>query len=277
MSANGTLLKVSHLKTYFPVRTGLLRRVSGYVKAVDDVSFSIAHGQTLGLVGESGCGKTTIGRSILRLVPPTSGEVTLDAQPILKLSSRKLRRARRDMQMIFQDPVGSLNPRMRVAKIVGEPLEVHRIARGKKLRAQVNELLERCGLTPADGVRYPHEFSGGQRQRIGIARAIALRPKLVVCDEPTSALDASIQAQILNLLKDLQQEFGMSYLFISHDFAAVRHICDHIAVVKGGTIVENGTRDRVIDKPEHAYTKQLLAAVPRPVPAGRKDLHVSKA
>ena len=271
-SHNSPVLSVRNLKTYFPVRSGLLRRLAGYVKAVDDVSFDIAAGETLGLVGESGCGKTTIGRSILRLVPATSGSVTLGDHPVFKLPARTMRRVRRHMQMIFQDPVGSLNPRLRVGTIVGEPLEVHGVARGKQLQMAVGELLERCGLDPRDASRFPHEFSGGQRQRIGIARAIALKPKLVICDEPTSALDASIQAQILNLLKDLQREFAMSYLFISHDFAAVRHICDRIAVVKSGRIVEMGPRDRVIDRPEHAYTRTLLAAVPKADPSLRKAM-----
>jgi len=248
-----------------------MRRTTGWIKAVDDVSFDLAPGETLGLVGESGCGKSTLGRSILRLVCPTSGSVHLDNEPILELSARRLRRARRNMQMIFQDPVGSLNPRLRVARIVAEPLEVHRIARGRKLRAAVDDLLVKCGLSPEDGRKYPHEFSGGQRQRIGIARAIALKPRLIVCDEPTSALDASIQAQILNLLKDLQREFGMSYLFISHDFAAVRHICDRIAVLQAGKIVEIGSRDDVIDSPKHDYTRTLLAAVPTPEPRGRSE------
>jgi oligopeptide transport system ATP-binding protein len=266
------LLSVRNLKTYFPVRSGLLRRATGWIKAVDDVSFEIGEGETLGLVGESGCGKTTIGRSILRLVPATAGDVTLNEHSIFSVSARRLRRVRRHMQMIFQDPVGSLNPRMRVGRIVGEPLEVHRVARGRALRAAVDELLERCGMSAHDARKYPHEFSGGQRQRIGIARAIALKPSLVVCDEPTSALDASIQAQILNLLMDLQRDFGMSYLFISHDFAAVRHICDRIAVVKDGRIVEIGPRERIIDQPEHEYTRTLLAAVPKVDPHDRKAM-----
>jgi ABC-type oligopeptide transport system ATPase subunit len=274
------LLEVERLRTWFPVRSGLLQRTTGWVKAVDDVSFRIAAGETLGLVGESGCGKTTVGRTILRLIPPTGGKVLFRGRSIFELSGPEMRTLRREMQIIFQDPVGSLNPRMRVGRIVGEPLLVHGLARGDDLRARVKGLLERCGLWAEAADRYPHEFSGGQRQRIGIARALALNPRLIVCDEPTSALDVSIQSQILNLLDDLQDEFGLSYLFISHDMAVVHHLCDRIAVMLDGRIVEQGPRDQVINDPQHDYTRSLLAAVPQPVPAtapgptGRADARV---
>ena len=262
------LLKVEHLRTWFPVRTGLLQRTTGWVKAVDDVSFRIDEGETLGLVGESGCGKTTVGRTILRLIPATGGKALYRGRNIFELPAPEMRSLRREMQIIFQDPIGSLNPRMRVGGIVGEPLLVHGMARGDDLRARVERLLERCGLWPEAADRYPHEFSGGQRQRIGIARALALNPRLIICDEPTSALDVSIQSQILNLLDDLQDEFGLSYLFISHDMAVVHHLCDRIAVMLDGRIVEQGSRDQVINDPQHDYTRALLAAVPQPVPAG---------
>ena len=228
------ILEVENLKTHFPVRQGILQRVVDHVRAVDGINFSIQPGETLGLVGESGCGKTTVGRSILRLVPATDGVVRYEGDDVFSMNAREMRAIRRKMQIIFQDPAGSLNPRMRVGRIVGEPLEVHGIAKGDELRTRVEQLLERCGLWKQAADRYPHEFSGGQRQRIGIARALALEPKLIVCDEPTSALDVSIQSQILNLLADLQEEFGLSYLFISHDMAVIHHVCKRIAVMYDG-------------------------------------------
>jgi len=260
------LLDVQNLCAYFPIRTGIFQRVRGFVKAVDGVSFHINEGETLGLVGESGCGKTTVGRTILRLIPATSGRVLYRGRNLFELSGSEMRRLRREMQIIFQDPIGSLNPRMRVGKIVGEPLEVHGLARGDQLRQRVADLLQRCGLWPGAAERFPHEFSGGQRQRIGIARALALQPKLIICDEPTSALDVSIQSQILNLLAELQDEFQLSYLFISHDMAVIHHVCDRIAVMFNGHIVEQGSRDEIINDPQHAYTKALLSAVPQPAP-----------
>ena len=256
------ILDVRGLRTYFPIRKGFLQRVVGHHKAVDGVSFTIKRGETLGLVGESGCGKTTVGRTILALQQATGGEVLFEGKDVFRQDSASMRRLRRDMQIIFQDPGGSLNPRMRVGSIVGEPLEVHGMASGDKLRERVEALLERCGLWRAAADRYPHEFSGGQRQRIGIARALALQPKMIVCDEPTSALDVSVQSEILNLLADLQQQFGLSYLFISHDMAVIHHICDRIAVMKDGKIVEEGSREDVIGNPQHPYTKRLLLAVP---------------
>jgi oligopeptide transport system ATP-binding protein len=260
------LLSVRDLKTHFPVKRGILQRTVGHVKAVDGVSFDLAPGETLGLVGESGCGKTTVGRTVLRLQPATGGEVVFDGKSVFQQSAADMRALRRQMQIIFQDPGGSLNPRMRVGRLVGEPLVVHGLATGDELRVRVEELLERCGLWKQAADRYPHEFSGGQRQRIGIARALAVQPRLIVCDEPTSALDVSIQSQILNLLDDLQDEFGLSYLFISHDMAVVHHVCDRIAVMFNGRIVEVGPRDQVIHDPQHDYTKALLSAVPEPDP-----------
>ncbi len=264
------LLKVENLRTHFPIRTGILQRVTGHLKAVDDVSFEIRKGETLGLVGESGCGKTTVGRTILRLIPATGGRVLYRGRNIFELSAAEMRRLRREIQIIFQDPVGALNPRMRVGRIVGEPLQVHGIASGDELRSRVEDLLERCGLWRKAANRYPHEFSGGQRQRIGVARALALEPRLIICDEPTSALDVSIQSQILNLLQDLQDDFGLSYLFISHDMAVIHHVCDRIAVMLDGKLVELGDRDQIIKDPQHDYTKALLSAVPEPDPRLRK-------
>jgi ABC-type oligopeptide transport system ATPase subunit len=260
------LLRVRDLRTHFPVRAGILQRTVDHVRAVDGVSFELDVGQTLGLVGESGCGKTTVGRTILGLIPATGGQVHFQGEPILRSRGARLRRLRREMQIIFQDPAGSLNPRMKVGQIVGEPLLVHGIARGEDLRHRVGELLERCGLWKGAAERYPHQFSGGQRQRIGIARALAVKPRLIVCDEPTSALDVSIQSQILNLLEDLQEEFGLAYLFISHDMAVINHVCDRIAVMFDGRIVEQGERDSVIHAPQHEYTRRLLAAVPQARP-----------
>jgi ABC-type oligopeptide transport system ATPase subunit len=266
------LLEVRDLKTWFPIRRGVLQRVTGHVKAVDGVNFYLNKGETLGLVGESGCGKTTVGRTLLRLADHTGGQAFFEGADIFAMNSAELRAARRKMQIIFQDPGGSLNPRMRVGRIVGEPIEVHGLASGDELRERVEKLLERCGLWRAAADRYPHEFSGGQRQRIGIARALALNPALIVCDEPTSALDVSIQSQILNLLKDLQDEFQLSYLFISHDMAVIHHICDRIAVMYDGKIVEEGLRDDVIHRPQHPYTKALLSAVPEADPRRKRSL-----
>jgi ABC-type oligopeptide transport system ATPase subunit len=266
------LLEVKNLKTWFPVRRGILQRTVGHVKAVDDVSFFVRRGETLGLVGESGCGKTTVGRSILRLIPNSGGEVRFDGKDVLGAGALEMRKLRREMQIIFQDPGGSLNPRMRVGRIIGEPLEVHGLTQGDdETRARVEELLVKCGLWKQAADRYPHEFSGGQRQRIGIARALSLNPRLIVCDEPTSALDVSIQSQILNLLADLQQEMGLSYLFISHDMAVIHHICDRIAVMYNGKIVEEGSRDEIIKSPSHEYTQALLSAVPEADPRGKKQ------
>lgn len=267
------LLDVRNLCTHFPIRTGILQRVSGYVKAVDGVSFTVDTGETLGLVGESGCGKTTVGRTLLRLIPATSGQVLFDGHDVYKARSAELKALRRQMQIIFQDPGGSLNPRMRVASIVGEPLLVHGLVEpGNRalLRHKVEELLERSGMPKYAADRYPHEFSGGQRQRIGIARALALKPRFIICDEPTSALDVSIQAQILNLLTDLQRDFGLSYLFISHDMAVIQHVCRRIAVMYKGKIVEEGTREEILGRPQHPYTQSLLSAVPETDPRRKK-------
>jgi ABC-type oligopeptide transport system ATPase subunit len=266
------LLDVRDLHTHFPIRAGIFQRTVGYVRAVDGVSFQIAMGETLGLVGESGCGKTTVGRSILKLIPPTSGSVLFNGINVLIAHGPVLKSLRRQMQIIFQDPAGSLNPRMRIASIVGEPLLVHGLVTDRsELRDRVEKLLERCGMTRAAADRYPHEFSGGQRQRIGIARALALEPKFIVCDEPTSALDVSIQAQIINLLTDLQSEFGLSYLFISHDMSVIQHVCRRIAVMYKGKIVEEGDRDSILQSPRHKYTQSLLSAVPKPRPGQKKQ------
>ena len=266
MSQNDALLEVNDLKTHFPVKRGLLQRTVDYVRAVDGVNFKLARGETLGLVGESGCGKTTVGRTVLRLIPSTDGSVKFDGEEVFSKSAKEMRELRRKMQIIFQDPGGSLNPRMRVGRIIGEPLLVHGMASGTELQNRVEALLKRCGLWTQAADRYPHEFSGGQKQRIGIARALAVEPELIVCDEPTSALDVSIQSQILNLLADLQDEFNLSYLFISHDMAVVHHVCDRIAVMFNGKIVEIGSREDVIKNPTHQYTKALLSAVPEPDP-----------
>jgi oligopeptide/dipeptide ABC transporter ATP-binding protein len=260
------LLEVQHLCTYFPVRRGLLRKTVGYVRAADDVSFTLQRGQTLGLVGESGCGKSTVGRTILRLIPATSGRVVFDGQDVFAADRPTLKTLRRRMQIIFQDPVGSLNPRMTIGRIIGEPLTVHRLATKHELRDRVAHLLQRVGLSPDYADRYPHEFSGGQRQRIGIARALALQPQFIVCDEPVSALDVSIQSQILNLLSDLKQEFGLSYLFIAHNLAVIEHFCDRVAVMYLGRIVETADRDTLYEQPAHPYTRALLSAAPQPDP-----------
>ena len=267
------LLEVRNLRKYFPIRRGVLSRATDYVKAVDDVSFSIDRGETFGLVGESGCGKTTTGRAVLRLIEPDAGEIQFDGADLRALGPRALRRRRRDMQIIFQDPYASLNPRMPVRSIVGEPFAIHGTATGSEREQRVVELLETVGLDREAGTRYPHEFSGGQRQRIGIARALAMKPKLIVADEPVSALDVSIQAQIINLLADLQKQFGLSYLFISHGIPVIEHISSRIGVMYLGKLVEVGTSAQICVEPRHPYTKALLSAVPIPEP-GRKREHI---
>jgi len=265
------LLQVKNLKKYFPVRSGLFSRVSAWVKAVDDVSLDVREGETFGLVGESGCGKTTAGRTILRLMEPTAGEVTFEGRNIFQMENRQLRSMRRRMQIIFQDPYSSLNPRMTVGSIVGEPLKIHGIAKGAALQERVGQLLARVGLSPEHRGRYPHEFSGGQRQRIGIARALALNPRFIVCDEAVSALDVSIQAQILNLLKELQQEYHLAYLFISHDLNVVEYLADRIAVMYLGKLVEIAEAEALFLAPTHPYTQALLSANPVPDPSLKTD------
>ena len=264
--SQGPLLSVRHLRKHYPVRGGVLARPVGWVQAVDDVSFDIQPGETLALVGESGCGKTTVARSVLRLIEPTGGEIRYDGQDLIALGRRELRALRPRMQIVFQDPYSSLNPRMTVGGIIGEALKVHGLATGAGLDTRVGDLLERVGLSRTDRTRYPHEFSGGQRQRIGIARALALEPRFIVCDEAVSALDVSIQAQILNLLRDLQVEFKLSYLFISHDLNVVRYVADRVAVMYLGRIVELSPTDALFAAPKHPYTQALLDANPVPDP-----------
>jgi oligopeptide/dipeptide ABC transporter ATP-binding protein len=266
-SRNGgdPLIEVRSLKTYFPIRRGLLQREVGHVHAVDDVTLSVSEGETLGLVGESGCGKSTLGRTIVRLLEPTEGSVIFEGRDISKLGRRKLRPLRREMQMVFQDPYASLNPRKRVGSIIGTPLKIHGVEKSER-RQRVQELLETVGLSPEHYNRFPHEFSGGQRQRIGVARALALRPRLIVADEPVSALDVSIQSQMLNLLDDLQKELSLTYIFIAHDLGVVRHVSNRIAVMYLGKLVELAPADELYERPIMPYTEALLSAVPIPDP-----------
>jgi len=267
MADKEVLVQVRNLKKHFPITRGIvIQRQVGAIKAVDGISFDVYEGETLGLVGESGCGKSTTGRTILQLYRPTAGDVHFEGTDLVNIKGEELRRMRRRMQMIFQDPYASLNPRMTVGNIIGEPLEVHGIAKGKERRERVQELLRVVGLNPYFVNRYPHEFSGGQRQRIGVARALALNPAFIVCDEPISALDVSIQAQVVNLLEDLQAEFGLTYLFIAHDLSMVRHISTRVAVMYLGKIVELTDRESLYNRPLHPYTKALLSAVPIPDP-----------
>lgn len=276
MSDRAPMIEVRDLKKWFPIRAGVFSKQVGEVKAVDGISFEVGRKETLSIVGESGCGKTTAGRSLLRLIEPTGGSALYRAEPnsepvdLFKLSAAEMRERRDDLQIIFQDPYGSLNPRITVGNAIAEPLAVRGIAQGSELQDRVEELLKLVGLRPEVANRYPHEFSGGQRQRVGIARALALRPKLIVCDEAVSALDVSIQAQVINLLKDLQDEFGLSYIFIAHDLSVVRYISDRVAVMYLGRIVEQGTTEQIFGNPQHPYTQALLSSIPSPEPTRRK-------
>jgi len=274
MSEN--LIEVRNLRKYFPIKKGVFSKTIGNVKAVDDVSFYIKKGETLGLVGESGCGKTTVGRSILRLIEPTSGEVIFEGKDITKISSQELKTYRKKMQIIFQDPYSSLNPRITVGGMLNEILKFHEIAEGEAAEKRVEQLLDTVGLRKIHARRYPHEFSSGQRQRIGIARALSVEPKFIVCDEPVSALDVSIQSQILNLLQDLQKEFGITYLFISHDLSVVEHISDRVCVMYLGQLVEMATREALYKHPNHPYSQALLSAVPLPDPRNKSKRIILK-
>lgn len=268
------LLQVKDLKTYFPVRRGLWGKVIGQVKAVDGVSFQVVRGETLGVVGESGCGKSTLGRTILRLVDATAGSIVFEGQELVRMTQRQLRPVRRKMQIIFQDPYSSLNPRMTVRDIVGEPFAIHKLAFGKDREKKVVELLDKMGISRAALDRYPHEFSGGQRQRIGIARSIAVHPDLVIADEPVSALDVSIQAQIVNLLMDLQRDLGLTFIFIAHDLTIVQYMSNRVAVMYLGRIVEIGPASQIYRNPQHPYTQALLSAIPVPIPGKKSERRV---
>ncbi|MBI3165416.1 MAG: dipeptide ABC transporter ATP-binding protein [Anaerolineales bacterium] len=270
------LLVVDKLVKYFPVRSGLLQRVNAWVQAVDKVSFAVKKGETLGMVGESGCGKTTVGRTLLRLVEPTAGDVYFEGKNILKMGQRELKPLRRDMQIIFQDPYASLNPRMPIGESVMEGLQIHNVGRPKERWEVAINMLKKVGLEEYHARRYPHEFSGGQRQRIGIARALALNPKFIVCDEPVSALDVSIQSQVLNILKDLQKEFGLTYLFIAHNLSVVEHISDRVAVMYLGKMVELTDRESLYREPLHPYTQALLSAIPVPHPDVKRERTILK-
>jgi oligopeptide transport system ATP-binding protein len=272
MAIEENILEVKELKKYFPVKKGIFRKTVGNVKAVDGVNFNIKKGETLGLVGESGCGKSTTGRTIIRLIESTSGDVWFEGRNVLSLNKREMRSMRKEMQIIFQDPYASLNPRMTVADIVGEPLDIHNLVKNRKERNEkVKEILNNVGLMPEYMNRYPHEFSGGQRQRIGIARALAVNPKLIIADEPVSALDVSIQAQVINLMQELQEEYGLTYLFIAHDLSVVKHISDRVAVMYLGKIVEITGKKELYDNPLHPYTQSLLSAIPIPDPTHKAE------
>ena len=266
MTSNNILVEIENLVMYFPVTAGVFRKKVGDVKAVDGISFFIKKGETLGLVGESGCGKTTTGRCIIRLYEPTGGKIHFQGKDLTQLKGEELRKLRRDMQLIFQDPYASLDPRMTAGGIIGEPILVHHLAKGKELKEQVDELLSMVGLEPRMAIRYPHEFSGGQRQRIGLARALSVRPSLIICDEPVSALDVSIQTQVITLLMRLREELGLTYLFIAHDLSVVRYISDRVVVMYLGKLVEITDSDELYDNPLHPYTQALLSAVPIPDP-----------